>query len=127
MTKNLETQLVGGGSLGKGEQPFLIEPSNAGRKGDNVAESSPTRTRTKYSTFMFWVVLIIFLMLSRKFVRPTSEMIKSLNLKPGVNKIRYLVHTPLQGDQAVTGNIYLWPKNAKIVISDIDGTITKLH
>jgi phosphatidate phosphatase LPIN len=28
-------------------------------------------------------------------------------------------------DKAVTGSIYLWDSNEKIVISDVDGTVTK--
>lgn len=61
----------------------------------------------------------------RRTLRPNSEMLKSLNLKPGCNTISYTVHGGIQGEQTLTANIYLWPANVKIVISDIDGTITK--
>jgi len=48
-----------------------------------------------------------------------------LNLKPGANKITFTVHSSLQGSRSVTAKLFLWKENAKIVISDIDGTITK--
>lgn len=55
----------------------------------------------------------------------TSDQLKSLGLKPGKNEVVYTVFSDLQGKQEVFGNIYLWKHNCKIVISDIDGTITK--
>ena len=61
----------------------------------------------------------------RQFLRPTNEMIKSLNLKPGANQIKYTVRSSFRGDQSVAGKIYLLPKDCKLVISDIDGTITR--
>ncbi|SBS83227.1 HAD superfamily protein, putative [Plasmodium ovale curtisi] len=61
----------------------------------------------------------------RKSLRPTSEQLQSLNLKEGANTITFLVTSSLQGTKSITGTIYLWKKNAKIVISDVDGTITR--
>lgn len=58
-------------------------------------------------------------------IRPTSEQLASLNLKVGVNHIKFTVNSPLQGTKSVTATLYLWPSDAKIVISDVDGTITK--
>ena len=52
-------------------------------------------------------------------------MLKNLGLKYGVNKITYKVHTELQGQRELTGNIFLFKNDCKIVISDVDGTITK--
>lgn len=54
-------------------------------------------------------------------------MLKALNLKPGQNKVRYIVQSSFQGSQYVEGCIFLWPTSTKIVISDIDGTITKFE
>jgi len=48
-----------------------------------------------------------------------------MKLKPGKNKVSFSVTSKLQGDQSVTASIYLWEYDTKIVISDIDGTITK--
>ena len=56
---------------------------------------------------------------------PSSEQLKSFNLKPGVNQISFRVKSTLQGVQFINGYIYLWDWTQKIVISDVDGTITK--
>lgn len=54
-----------------------------------------------------------------------SSFQKSLNLKPGPNPVTFSVTSALQGTKTVNGTIYLWPRNAKIVVSDVDGTITR--
>ncbi|CAL1399178.1 unnamed protein product [Linum trigynum] len=56
---------------------------------------------------------------------PTSEQIASLNLKDGQNMIKFSFSTRVLGTQQVDAHIYLWKWNARIVISDVDGTITK--
>ncbi|KAJ6756034.1 PHOSPHATIDATE PHOSPHATASE PAH1 [Salix purpurea] len=56
---------------------------------------------------------------------PTSEQIASLNLKEGQNKITFSFSTRVLGIQQVDCHIYLWKWNARIVISDVDGTITR--
>ncbi|KAK8611278.1 hypothetical protein V6N13_131334 [Hibiscus sabdariffa] len=64
----------------------------------------------------------------KQFIRtnvPTSEQIASLSLKDGQNKITFSFSTRVLGTQQVDAHIYLWKWNAKIVISDVDGTITK--
>ncbi|KAK8563647.1 hypothetical protein V6N13_006115 [Hibiscus sabdariffa] len=64
----------------------------------------------------------------KKFVRtniPTNEHIASLNLKDGQNMITFSFSTRVLGTQQVDAHLYLWKWNAKIVISDVDGTITK--
>ncbi|KAL4351226.1 hypothetical protein GQ457_06G008000 [Hibiscus cannabinus] len=64
----------------------------------------------------------------KKFVRtniPTNEHIASLNLKDGQNMITFSFSTRILGNQQVDAHLYLWKWNAKIVISDVDGTITK--
>jgi phosphatidate phosphatase LPIN len=61
----------------------------------------------------------------KKTLRPSSELLMSLDLKPGMNTITYQVRTGLQGHQTISGNIYLWPHDAKVVISDVDGTVTR--
>lgn len=61
----------------------------------------------------------------QKPLRPDSDSLRALNLKPGRNSISFSVSSSLQGKQTVTASIYLWPSNSKIVISDVDGTITK--
>ncbi|KAG5244007.1 phosphatidate phosphatase PAH [Salix suchowensis] len=64
----------------------------------------------------------------KQFIRtnvPTSEQIASLNLKDGQNIITFNFSTRVLGTQQVDCHIYLWKWNARIVISDVDGTITK--
>ncbi|KAG5582930.1 hypothetical protein H5410_053557 [Solanum commersonii] len=56
---------------------------------------------------------------------PTSSQITSLNLKEGQNVVTFIFSTRVLGEQKVESHIYLWKWNAKIVISDVDGTITK--
>ncbi|PNY10915.1 phosphatidate phosphatase LPIN10 [Trifolium pratense] len=64
----------------------------------------------------------------KQFVRtnvPSSEMIASLNLKDGQNMVTFSYSTRVLGKQKVDAHVYLWKWNARIVISDVDGTITK--
>lgn len=56
---------------------------------------------------------------------PTTEQIASLNLKDGQNMVAFSFSTRVLGKQQVDAHIYLWKWNARIVISDVDGTITK--
>lgn len=62
---------------------------------------------------------------------PTSDDLKSLNLKPGPNPVTFVIRHHHEGSVEVkeelllTSVIYLWNLNDKIVISDIDGTITR--
>ena len=56
---------------------------------------------------------------------PSQEQIKQLNLHPGKNEISFVCQTFAAGIQTVKAFIYLWPRNIKIVLVDIDGTITK--
>ena len=61
----------------------------------------------------------------RKTTRLSSDQIMKLNLKPGPNEIKYSVTTALQGTTRIQSYIFLWNHDDKIIISDIDGTITK--
>ncbi|KAK8713808.1 hypothetical protein V6N13_149017 [Hibiscus sabdariffa] len=64
----------------------------------------------------------------KKFARtniPTNEHIASLNLKDGQNMTTFSFSTRVLGTQHVDAHLYLWKWNAKSVISDVDGTITK--
>ncbi|XP_066519939.1 zgc:123305 [Hoplias malabaricus] len=61
----------------------------------------------------------------RKSLRLTSKQIECLNLREGANKIVFSVTTQYQGTCRCEAAIYLWNWDDKVVISDIDGTITK--
>uniref|UniRef100_A0A0E0MH69 LNS2/PITP domain-containing protein n=1 Tax=Oryza punctata TaxID=4537 RepID=A0A0E0MH69_ORYPU len=56
---------------------------------------------------------------------PTSEELASLDLREGRNVVTFTFSTGMLGRQQVDAHIYLWKWNARIVISDVDGTITK--
>ncbi|KAJ4837910.1 hypothetical protein Tsubulata_006571 [Turnera subulata] len=56
---------------------------------------------------------------------PTSEQLASLNLMEGKNVVTFTFSTSMLGKQEVDARIFLWKWNTRIVISDVDGTITK--
>ncbi|XP_068604735.1 phosphatidate phosphatase LPIN2 [Brachionichthys hirsutus] len=61
----------------------------------------------------------------RKSLRLSSEQIASLKLKEGPNDVTFSITTQYQGTCRCEGTIYLWNWDDKVIISDIDGTITK--
>lgn len=48
-----------------------------------------------------------------------------MKLNRGANKITFTVTSELQGTRQVSSTIYLWTQEDNIIVSDIDGTITK--
>ena len=68
----------------------------------------------------------------KKLIHLSSGQLKSLNLNYGHNIIAYTATTAPSDDtysdrnaKRIYANIFLWHHSDKIVISDIDGTITK--
>ncbi|KAM6053550.1 phosphatidate phosphatase LPIN3 isoform 2-T2 [Chlamydotis macqueenii] len=61
----------------------------------------------------------------KKSLRLSSEQIGRLNLQDGPNEVAFSVTTRYQGTCHCKATIYLWNWDDKVVISDIDGTITK--
>ncbi|XP_030054715.1 phosphatidate phosphatase LPIN1 [Microcaecilia unicolor] len=61
----------------------------------------------------------------KKTLRLTSDQLRSLKLKNGPNDVVFSVTTQYQGTCRCEGTIYLWNWDDKIIISDIDGTITR--
>ncbi|XP_070758044.1 phosphatidate phosphatase LPIN2 [Enoplosus armatus] len=61
----------------------------------------------------------------RKSLRLTSKQIAHLNLREGANKVVFSVTTQYQGTCRCEAAIYLWNWDDRVIISDIDGTITK--
>ncbi|KAM6463389.1 phosphatidate phosphatase LPIN1 isoform 1-T2 [Liasis olivaceus] len=61
----------------------------------------------------------------KKTLRLNSEQLKNLNLKNGPNDVTFSVTTQYQGTCRCEGTIYLWNWDDKVIISDIDGTITR--
>jgi phosphatidate phosphatase LPIN len=58
-----------------------------------------------------------------KTLRLTSDQLRALNLKKGANSITFSLSST--GVVACTARIFKWDYKDRIVISDIDGTITK--
>jgi phosphatidate phosphatase LPIN len=58
-----------------------------------------------------------------KTLRLTSDQLKQLDLKPGANTITFSLTA--SGVAACTARIFVWDNSDSIVVSDIDGTITK--
>ncbi|KAK9460907.1 Lipin/Ned1/Smp2-domain-containing protein [Lipomyces oligophaga] len=84
--------------------PPSLSPASPGSPVSNV--SSPIDTEQRYV----------------KTLRLTSEQLKSLNLQAGANSVSFSVN----GGRAVcTARMFYWKYNVPLVISDIDGTITK--
>ena len=52
----------------------------------------------------------------------TSDELKELNLKPGANEISYGINLE---SKRLVANIFLWNYDDKIVVCDVDGTVTK--
>merc|ERR1719361_2854735 len=61
----------------------------------------------------------------KKTLKLPKDAIKFLNLQQGANEIQFSVTTAYQGTTKCYCHVYLWNYTDKIVISDIDGTITK--
>ncbi|XP_043960663.1 phosphatidate phosphatase LPIN2-like [Gambusia affinis] len=61
----------------------------------------------------------------RKSLRLSSHQIASLKLRDGPNDVTFSITTQYQGTCRCEGTIYLWNWDDKVIISDIDGTITK--
>ena len=60
-----------------------------------------------------------------KTLRLTSDQLKGLNLQKGKNTLTYTVQSSFSGVAVITARIFLWEQDYQVVISDIDGTITK--
>ncbi len=54
---------------------------------------------------------------------PSTEQLHSLDLKPGANEIRFVISS--RSACELRCRIFLWSNDSKIVISDVDGTITR--
>ncbi|PCH40827.1 LNS2-domain-containing protein [Wolfiporia cocos MD-104 SS10] len=87
--------------------PRSPEPESPASDVSSDEEKRPTRVRKRYA----------------KTLRLTSEQLKSLDLKPGANTITFSLSAT--GAVACTARLFVWDHTDQVVISDIDGTITK--
>ncbi|KAJ2931724.1 hypothetical protein H1R20_g5333, partial [Candolleomyces eurysporus] len=74
---------------------------------DQTQTQPPSSKRTRYA----------------KTLRLTSDQLKALNLQPGANTITFSLSAT--GAVAATARIFVWDHKDLVVVSDIDGTITK--
>lgn len=63
----------------------------------------------------------------RRTLVPTPELLELLNEKLhwGSNNVDFEVYSRIQGTQRISARIFVWEEDAQIVVSDVDGTITK--
>ncbi|OBZ70053.1 Nuclear elongation and deformation protein 1 [Grifola frondosa] len=97
--------------------PVIPRPSSAASAPPEIAGFQPApsdvtvpsrkRRRKKYA----------------KTLRLTSDQLSSLNLKPGANSITFSLSTT--GVTACSARLFVWDSTDLVVVSDIDGTITK--
>ncbi|GJQ09425.1 hypothetical protein GpartN1_g1216.t1 [Galdieria partita] len=88
--------------------------SSVSESGDKSMENSMMSTReTQGKKFLI------------KTRRPSKEELTKLPLRRGMNVVRFIVNSTLQGVQELSSRIFLWSYDSKIVVSDVDGTITR--
>lgn len=90
----------------------IVTDSEPGSQKQPTEATSPTSEKSPHKQLMRTNV-------------PTSDQIASLDLKEGQNLVTFISNSRVLGPQKVEAHIYLWKWNARIVISDVDGTITK--
>ena len=105
------------GSLSDQEASGEGEERELSRAASDVADDSEGKSskapQRKAPTFQPPLMM-------RKTLTPTSEQLSSLGLKPGRNQITYRI-----GTTALSAYVYLLNWDTKLVISDVDGTITR--
>lgn len=84
-----------------GQSSLHTPPASPGSKGTIKAAGDPNRNYAKT-------------------LRLTSDQLKALDLKPGENSLSFTVNRA-----TCSAFMYLWKHETPVVISDIDGTITK--
>uniref|UniRef100_A0A3Q2QFW7 Lipin 1 n=1 Tax=Fundulus heteroclitus TaxID=8078 RepID=A0A3Q2QFW7_FUNHE len=109
--RNNNTQSVGSSSLLKEESSSSDEDHVAAIQSSPIVQSEPGISSGGVSY--------------KKTLRLTSEQLLSLQLQDGPNDAVFSVTTQYQGTCRCQGTIYLWNWDDKIIISDIDGTITR--
>ena len=62
---------------------------------------------------------------SGSYLRLPSEKLKGLRLKDGANTFTFSVTTKYQGTVSCEATVYLWHHTDQVVVSDVDGTITR--
>jgi phosphatidate phosphatase LPIN len=104
-----------GGASSASPPRVLRSVAKVGAETESLRSSSPPpRSSSDHPRFNY-----------AKSLRLSSDQLKSLNLQDGVNTVQFSVHSSFQGKAVCSAKIFLWNHDTKIVISDVDGTITK--
>nr|XP_020863375.1 LOW QUALITY PROTEIN: phosphatidate phosphatase LPIN1 [Phascolarctos cinereus] len=114
-------QCLSGKGLIMGEQPSKLNIGS--RMKDESSSSDEDSVTAKQSSASLHTLMSN--VTYKKTLRLTSDQLKSLKLKNGPNDVVFSVTTQYQGTCRCEGTIYLWDWDDKVVISDIDGTITR--
>mmetsp|Transcript_23881 Transcript_23881/g.77656 ORF Transcript_23881/g.77656 Transcript_23881/m.77656 type:complete len:729 (+) Transcript_23881:3-2189(+) len=61
----------------------------------------------------------------RRKLKPTAQQLSDMNLQDGVNNITFTFTTAVWGEKRVETRAFLWEWNSRVVISDVDGTVTR--
>lgn len=93
-------------SLDEETKSILITSPEIEKENSNSTKKNP---QTKY----------------RHVLNLSSSILKSLNLQPYLNTLSFSITTAYQGTTTVTSKLFLWKSTERVVISDIDGTITR--
>lgn len=56
---------------------------------------------------------------------PSATQLRALPLCPGHNTVRFVLRGARWGETHVSAALYLWNWSDRVIISDIDGTITR--
>ncbi|XP_036375107.1 phosphatidate phosphatase LPIN2-like [Megalops cyprinoides] len=110
-----------------GEGPTLSEPSPAlqVKIGDSSSDEDSAEVSEAIASEHVQTEVHGHTHSYRKSLRLSSDQIAKLNLKEGPNTVTFSITTQYQGTCRCEGTIYLWNWDDKVIISDIDGTITR--
>ncbi|EPQ08414.1 Phosphatidate phosphatase LPIN1 [Myotis brandtii] len=114
-------QGLAGESHSTGEQPPPLSMATRMKQESSSSDEEHSAARPSSAPLMPLMSNVGY----KKTLRLTSEQLKSLKLKNGPNDVVFSVTTQYQGTCRCEGTIYLWNWDDKVIISDIDGTITR--
>ncbi|XP_068420592.1 phosphatidate phosphatase LPIN1 isoform X3 [Eschrichtius robustus] len=114
-------QCLAGKSHSTGEQPSQLGMATRIKHESSSSDEEHTAAELASSSHLPLLSSVSY----KKTLRLTSEQLKSLKLKNGPNDVVFSVTTQYQGTCRCEGTIYLWNWDDKVIISDIDGTITR--
>ncbi|XP_004401830.1 PREDICTED: phosphatidate phosphatase LPIN1 isoform X2 [Odobenus rosmarus divergens] len=114
-------QCLAGKSHSTGEQPSALSTATRIKHESSSSDEEHTAAKPSSASHLPLLSNVSY----RKTLRLTSEQLKSLKLKNGPNDVVFSVTTQYQGTCRCEGTIYLWNWDDKVIISDIDGTITR--